>query len=146
MSSVAPSTDRNKQIARRLIEEAWSKGNLAILDELLSPTFTDHDPVTPDMGTGPNAVRKAIELYRAAFPDLSFTVEETLAEGDKVALRFTSRGTHKGELFGIRPTNRTVTVAGQIIAKLTNGKIVENWANWDALGMLRQLGANQLPK
>jgi steroid delta-isomerase-like uncharacterized protein len=134
------STDNNKGIVRRAIEEPW-KGSLDIVDELIGSDYVGHDPSMPEPLRGPEGVKEFISTYRDAYPDAQITVENQLAEGDLVATRWTGRGTHKGELMGIEPTGKQVTVSGLTLSRVQNGKIVEEFQNWDALGMMRQLGA-----
>jgi steroid delta-isomerase-like uncharacterized protein len=131
----------NKAVVRRYIEEVWNQRKLNVLDELIDPNYVEHDPASPDFGRGVNAARSAVNLYLAAFPDTNFTIEEMVAEGDRVVTRWTARATHKGELRGIAPTGRKVTVAGTTISRIAGGKIVEAHVNWDALGLFQQLGA-----
>ncbi len=94
----------------------------------------------PIRDTAPEGEKKRANLYRSAFPDLHFTVEEVIADGDKVVARYSARGTHKGELNGIAPTGKSTNVSGVTIARIANGKVAESWVNWDALGLMRQLG------
>jgi steroid delta-isomerase-like uncharacterized protein len=132
-------SETNKTVSRRLIEEAFNQGKYDVIDELVAPTFVNHDPLTGDT-KGPEGTREVIEGYRSAFPDLKVTIEDQLAERDLVATRWTAKGTHKGELLGIAPTGKEATVTGLTIDRIKDGKIVESWNNWDTLGMLRQLG------
>jgi steroid delta-isomerase-like uncharacterized protein len=131
----------NKQIARRLVEEIWSNRNLAAIDELLSPDYIGHDPTQPEPIRGPAGFREWVGVYLEAFPDGRVTIDEQIAEGDRVATRWTGRGTQTGELMGIAPTGKQVTVSGLTLSRFTGGKIVEEWEIYDALGMLVQLGA-----
>jgi len=133
-------SEQNKAIVRRLFEEVWNKGNLSVADELFTPNCTHHDPSTPDVGRGPESERKRVTLYRTAFPDLRLMVEDIIAEGDAVMARWSCRGTHKGDLSGIAPTGKQVTISGVSIARIAGGKIAESWINWDALGLMQQLG------
>jgi steroid delta-isomerase-like uncharacterized protein len=133
-------SEQNKAIVRRLFEEVWNKGNLSVADELFTPNYTHHDPSTPDVGPGPESEKKRATLYRTAFPDLRLTIEDIIAEGDAVMARWSCRGTHKGDLSGIAPTGKQFTISGVSIARLANGKMVEGWINWDALGLMQQLG------
>jgi steroid delta-isomerase-like uncharacterized protein len=133
-------TDDNKVVVRRAFEEVWNQRNLAVIDELVGPNWTHDDSNTPDFGRGPEAFRKAMNLYLTAFPDLKFTVTDMVAEGDKVVSRYTASGTHKGEFNGIPPTNKSFTVTGTFIDTVENGKLSGVQINWDALGLLRQLG------
>lgn len=129
----------NKTVSRRLTEEAFNQGKYDVIEEVVAPTFVNHDPATGDT-KGPEGTRELIEGYRTAFPDIKITIEEQIAEGDLVVTRWTGTGTHKGELMGIAPTGKGTTVTGVTIDKIKDGKIVESWNNWDTLGLLRQLG------
>ena len=133
-------SEQNKTNVRRLFEEVWNKGHVQVADELIAPTYTHHDSSTPDVGRGPEAEKKRVNLYRNAFPDIRFTVEDIITEGETVVARWSSRGTHKGELNGIAPTNKQFNITGVSIARFTNGKMFEGFVNWDALGLMQQLG------
>ena len=133
-------SEQNKTNVRRLFEEVWNKGHVAVTDELVAPTYTPHDSASPDLGRGPESEKKRVTLYRNAFPDIRFTVEDLLAEGETVVARWSCRGTHKGELYGIAPTNKQFNITGISIARFTNGKMFEGFVNWDALGLMQQLG------
>ena len=133
-------SDQNKTIVRRAFEEPW-KGNLDVVDELVASDYVGHDPASLEPLHGPEGVKEFISAYTAAFPDARITVEEQLAEGDRVATRWSGRGTHEGELMGVEPTGRQVTVSGLTISRLEGGKIVEEFQNWDTFGMLQQLDA-----
>jgi steroid delta-isomerase-like uncharacterized protein len=138
------STEENKAISRRSFEEAWNKGNLAVIDEVVAANYVGHDPAIPNL-RGPAGMRQLITMYRTAFPDIQFTIEDQAAEGDKVVTRWTARGSHQAELMGIAPTNKQATVTGIGIDRFVNGKIEESWGNWDTLGMLQQLGVVPTP-
>ncbi len=129
-----------KQIVRRLIEEPW-KGNMDVIDELIGSGYVGYDPSTPEPIRGPAGAKAQIQQYIDGFPDGRITVEDQIAEGDKVASRWTARGTQTGEVAGIAPTGKGVTVSGLTISRLENGMVVEEWTTWDTLGMLVQLGA-----
>ena len=133
-------SEGNKANVRRLFEEVWNKGYLPVADELFAPTYTHHDSSTPDVGRGPESEKKRATLYRTAFPDLRLTIEDIIAEGETVMARWSCRGTHKGDLSGIAPTGKQFTISGVSIARLANGKMAEGWINWDALGLMQQLG------
>ena len=134
------SSEQNKKIVRRAFEEPW-KGNLAVVDELVASDYIGHDPANPEPLRGPEGVKEFISTYRVAFPDARIIVEQQLAEGDLVATRWSARGTHEGELMGIGPTGKQVTVSGLTISRLESGKVVEEFQNWDTFGMMQQLGA-----
>jgi len=136
------STEQNKMLARHLFEEVWNSKNLAVLDEMVAPNFVFHNSVQTFYG--PEGFKQFATTYHTAFPEAHFTIEDTIAEGDTVVLRWIARGTHSGELLGIPPTGKQVTVSGITITLLSNGKSVESWGEFDALGMLQQIGA--IPK
>ncbi|HYY87259.1 MAG TPA: ester cyclase [Chloroflexota bacterium] len=133
------SPTENKALARRLYEE-FSAGNLTKLDQFLAPNVVNHNPA-PGEKPGIEGARQILGMFRAAFPDMRFTVEDQLAEGDKVATRLTVRGTHKGEAWGTPPTGKQVTVTLIDILRITNGKVTERWGNQDDLGLMQQIGA-----
>jgi len=133
------STEQNKALVRRFYEEVFNKKNLAEVNAFVDPQIVEHD-LPPGLLAGSEGTRQFIGMYLAAFPDLHLTAEDMIAEGDEVTARFTIRGTHRGELMGIPPTGRQVTVTGIQVMSIANGKIAENWVNFDALGMLHQLG------
>ncbi len=134
-------SDQNKAAARRYVEDVWNQGNLTVIDELVAPSATFHDASVPGgKFSGPQGVKQFVQIYRGAFPDVRLTINDLIADGDKVATRWTASGTHKGELMGIAPTGKRVTVTGCDIAQYQNGKVVEDWASYDMLGMLQQLG------
>ena len=129
-----------KLIVKRLIEEPW-KGNFDVIDEYVAPNYVGHDPAEPETIRGPAGVRANIDKYLAGFPGGTITVDDQIAEGDKVATRWTGRGTQTGEMAGIAPTGKDVTVSGITLSRLEGGQVVEEWTTWDTLGMLVQLGA-----
>ena len=129
----------NKATARRWFEVA-SRGDLDALGDVLTEDYHDHDPTNEQDVRGVDGARKEINMYRQAFPDFRFTVEDQLAEGDRVATRWTWQGTHSGEFMGAAPTGKEVKLTGMTIHRLRNGKIQEGWFNWDFLGELRQIG------
>jgi predicted ester cyclase len=133
--------EANKKASRRIIEEIFGAGKYELADEILDPKAIGHDPALPEPVKGPEGLKESARGYREAFPDLKLTVEEIVGEGDVVALRWTARGTHKADLFGIAPTGKQATVTGITIDKYSGGKLIESWTNWDTLGLLQQLGA-----
>ena len=140
------SEGENKAISRRADEELFNRGNLDVADELFAPDFVYHDPAGGEEWRGPESVKRYAAMLRAAFPDLHQAIEDQLAEGDKVAYRWTACGTHQGELMGIAPTGNQVTFTGISVARLADGKIEEIWENYDALGMMQQLGVVPSPE
>ena len=136
------STEDNKANDRRIIE-GLNQGNVNFSDELMVLNFVDHDASTTLQGL--EAFKQFVSAYLTAFPDLHFTIEDQIAEEDKTTLRYTARGTHRGDLMGIPPTGKQVTVTGIFITRWANGKAEESWLNFDALGMLQQLGVVPAP-
>jgi steroid delta-isomerase-like uncharacterized protein len=133
-------SEENKAIVRQQEEELFTQGNLDAADEVYAPDYVGHDPSNSEEVRGLEAAKRAASDYRQAFPDLRVTVEDLIAEGDRVAARLRFRGTHLGELDGIAPTGRRVDCTGIVISRIEEGKIAEDWANFDDLGMMRQLG------
>ena len=133
-------SEENKRISRSVVEEIFNRGNLDIVDEVVDPGYVGHDPASPEEIRGPEGLKQLAQGYRSAFPDIQVTVDEQLAEGDRVATRWSARGTHQGELFGIQPTGKQTTVTGLTIDRYSGGKIVESWDNWDTFGLMQQLG------
>jgi steroid delta-isomerase-like uncharacterized protein len=125
-------------LARRWFEDLFSRGDLDAAKEILHADFVDHLPREEERGF--EELRQYVIWYRAAFPDIRDTVEELVAEGDKVVVRWTSRGIHQGEFWGVAPTGRHVTFTGMRLFRIAEGKIAESWVNIDELGLLEQLG------
>ena len=132
----------NKAAARRLYEEAFGQGKTEVVDEVLRPDFVCHDP-NSETGEirGADTIKGEIEYFRQAVPDLFWRVEDQVAEGDKVTTRYTLGGTHQGEFFGVPGSGKRVEVSGINIDRFEGGKMVEEWASYDLLGGLRQIGA-----
>ena len=140
-----PSTEEvNKDVVRRLLEEPWS-GNLDAIGECVAPGYVGYDPTEPEPIRGPDSVRAGVVRWVGAFPGAMVTIENQVAEGDCVATRWIWRGVQTGEIAGIAPTGKEVTVAATTFSRLENGKVVEQWTSWDALGLLVQLGAVPTP-
>jgi steroid delta-isomerase-like uncharacterized protein len=133
-------SQNNTSTARRLVDGLWNNRDLKLADQILKSDFRNNDPATPDFGAGPEAYKKLFTLYTNAFPDLHFTVDDMIDAGDKVVVRWTSTGTHKGEFRGTAPTGKKFQVTGTTICRFSNGKIAEQWVTWDALGLMQQLG------
>ncbi|HEX9389045.1 MAG TPA: ester cyclase [Anaerolineales bacterium] len=132
------STAENKVFAYRILEEIFSQGNLSNMEELFSPEMVIHDPDKELRGL--EQVKQGIMRLRMAFPDLHYIAEDMIAEEDKVVIRFTGRGTHRGEFRGVPPTDKDMTYTGIMILRFVEKKAVEYWAVSDALGIYRQLG------
>jgi predicted SnoaL-like aldol condensation-catalyzing enzyme len=140
------SLEMNKNLARRFREELYNTGNLSVADEICASDYLQHvlDPLTPDFGRGPEAAKRTVAMYRGGFPDADCRIEEIIAQGDKVVARWTARGTQTGPLGPLGATGRRVEVTGMDILRISDGKIVESWCNWDTMGMLQQLGVAKL--
>jgi steroid delta-isomerase-like uncharacterized protein len=134
------SAEENKAIVRRFYEEIWNKGDMAAADELIATDIIDHDQDPETRVRGPESVKQLVSSVRTIFPDFHFVVEDEIAEGNKVAVRWTMRGTHKAEFMGIPATGKQVTGKGMHFWRVAGGKIVETWVNRDDLGMMQQLG------
>jgi steroid delta-isomerase-like uncharacterized protein len=131
--------EEHKTLVHRAVE-AFNRGNWDVVDRLFAPNYVDHDRSRVDLPPGPAGVKQAWTGFRAAFPDLHATIDDLVAEGDKVAVRGSFRGTHQGELMGIPPTGKPVTVTLIDVNRIENGRLAERWAEADMLGMLQQLG------
>lgn len=129
----------NKTNERRFFEEIWNKGNFAVAAELIAPEYVDHD--SNNSGIGPQSVVEEVSVFRNAFPDLRFAIEDVIAEGDTVVTRLTASGTQERDLPGIPATRKRVSISGIYITRYANGKAVEAWVKFDFLGLYRQLGA-----
>jgi SnoaL-like polyketide cyclase len=128
-----------KQNVRRLFEEAYGKGNTGIFDEVCDPSYRGHDPLAGDLDL--RQVKEQCKGYKTAFPDLKPTILSSYMDGECVVTQWRMSGTHQGSLMGIDPTGKRCTVDGITIMKFRGARIVEDWTQWDALGLMRQLGA-----
>jgi steroid delta-isomerase-like uncharacterized protein len=138
-------SEENKAVVRRfneLVEEYWRTGDADAFDEIVASDFVHHAPgLPPDL----EGMKQALPMFRAAFPDMRLTEEDVIAEGDQVVDRVTVRGTHEGELMGVPPSGNRVEFMETHISRIADGKIVERWGQWDALGMMQQVGAAPPP-
>jgi steroid delta-isomerase-like uncharacterized protein len=138
------SAEENKAIVHRLAEEVWNKGNIDAVYEIFATDFVGHIPGMPGIA-GSEGVKQFIMGLRTAFPDINWAVEDDIAEGDKIATRYTVSGTHQGDLMGIAPTGKKVMYTAISINRFASGKIVEFWGLADMLGMMQQLGVVPAP-
>ena len=138
------SAEENKATVRRFVDEVQSGGNIDAIDELCSPEFVNHS-APPGVPSNCDGVKLVTAMFRQAFPDSYFTVEEMVAEGDKVATRKTFHGTHQGEFMGIPPTGQQVSIGLIDIVRIADGQVVEHWSIGDNLGMMQQLGVIPQP-
>jgi steroid delta-isomerase-like uncharacterized protein len=139
------SAEENKDIVRRFWG-VWEEGNIDLVDELLAPDYVNRTPATPDQPTGPEGVKGVVSMFRSGMPDLRVVIEDMIADGDKVAVRYTLEGTHKGELFGVPPTTQRLSIKSIAIERVSDGKIREHWRVTDSLDMMQQLGVIPSPE
>ncbi len=130
--------DSSKDLVRRIYEEALNKRDLEVLDELVAENYIENDPL-PGQGTGRDGMKDRYRMLVQAL-DPQFTIEDVIAEGDRVAVRWSNSGSHVGELFGIPPTGRSFSIAGVDIYRLQGGTVVEHWDVVDMYGLMMQLG------
>jgi steroid delta-isomerase-like uncharacterized protein len=127
-------------ISKRVIEEAFNRGNLDVIDELTTEDFVGHDPLSGDQDR--DAAKASMSMYRSAFPDLHFAIEDAIEAGDKVVLRWTGEGTFENELMGLQPTGeRGQPISGITIDRFEGGRIAESWTSWDTLQLMKDIGA-----
>jgi steroid delta-isomerase-like uncharacterized protein len=136
-------SEQNKAFVRHIIEEVIGRGNFALVDEFVAADYVGHSP-SPEMNTR-EGHQQFFAYLRRAFPDLQITIEDQIAEGDKVVTRWTAHGTHRAEFAGVPPTGKRVVMNGIDIDRIANGKLVECWTKLDDLGLLQQLGAIPTP-
>lgn len=120
------------------MDEVWSRGELRVIDEIFAPGYRGHAP--PEHMRGPEDYKGLVARYRAALPDIRWTIEDLITQDDKVVVRWSTRWTHRGELAGAPPTGKKGTGMGISIFRIADGRIIEEWATWDALGFLQQIG------
>jgi steroid delta-isomerase-like uncharacterized protein len=133
-------TQNLKQRSREFIEDVWNAGNFDRIDEFVGPDFVLRDPLLGEV-RGADQLREFVQTYRRAFPDLRFSVEDEIAEGNTVVTRWISTGTHRGDLLGIAPSNQSTRTDGVTIQRYDEqGRGSEAWVNWDALGLMREIG------
>ena len=133
------SIEENKAVVLRWFAEL-DRGNLDIVDELIAPDYVDHNPALPNLPAGREGVRQYVRILKAAFPDAAHTIDDIIAEGDKVMTRVTARGTFLGECIGYQPNGNVVEISGLAVHRIENGRLVEHWAHADIAGFMHQLG------
>ena len=129
---------------RRFMEEVFNKGNMKAADEFMSVDIVEHDPF-PGQGPGLQGFKQGMAAFRQAFPDLRVGIDDVLADGEKVVIRSTMKGTHKGTFMNMPPTGKQISVEGIDIVRISGGKIVEHWGLTDIFTMMQQLGAIPTP-
>ena len=133
--------DQNKEIARRFYEECWNQAKLERVDQYISKDCRYHDPVFPSLTSGVDNLKRHITMCRTAFPDLRFSLDDMIAERDEVVVHWTAHGTQEGPFLGVAATRKIASVTGTSIYRLKNQKVVEQFADWNLLTLLEQLGA-----
>ena len=139
------STEQNKALARRIMEEVINQGNASLADELFAPDFVEHEELPPGIPSGIEAVKTLFTMFRGAFPDFQVKVDDLIAEGDKVVVRSTWSGTHKGEFMGIPASGKRVSFGVYDTIRMADGKVVEHWGQMDNMGLMQQIGAIPAP-
>ena len=139
------SAEENKEIVRRFWG-VWEDGNIGLVDELVGSDYVNHSPGMPDQPEGPEGIKAVVNMFRGGMPDLRVVIEDVIAEGEKVMMRYRIEGTHEGELFGVPPTGRRVSIESITVERVSGGKIREHWRVTDTLDMMQQLGAIPAPE
>jgi steroid delta-isomerase-like uncharacterized protein len=127
------------------VEEVFNQGNIRAADEVISPDFVEREELPPGMPSGREGVKQMTVMFRSAFQDFKVTIDDVIAEGDRVVLRTTWSGTHRGEFMGIPPTGKRVSFGVIDIIRIAEGKFVEHWGQMDSMGLMQQLGAAPTP-
>ena len=133
-----------REVIRRLYQEFWNEKNIEVIDQLVSQSHALSSPSMSGPTAGPAGYKKEFAAFVAGFPDLRFTVEDTICEKDTIAVSWTLTGTHKGKFLGIAPTNKQVSLSGITIHKIVDGKILDSQGIWDAISLFQQFGV-ELP-
>jgi steroid delta-isomerase-like uncharacterized protein len=135
------SVEQNKALFRRFVEEVFNKGDISAVNELLTPDFVEREELPPGMPRDREGIKQMTMMFRGAFPDFNVTIDDMIAEGDKLVVRTTWNGTQKGEFMGIPPSGKRVSFGVIDIIRISGGKFVEHWGLMDSSAMMQQLGA-----
>jgi steroid delta-isomerase-like uncharacterized protein len=135
------STEQNKQLFRQFIEQVFNQGNVSVIDELLAPDFVEREELPPGLPRDREGVRQMTLMLRSAFPDFKATIEDMVAEGDKLVVRMTWSGTQNGEFMGMPPSGKRMSIGVIDIVRMSGGKFAEHWGLMDSSAMMQQLGA-----
>ena len=139
------STEQNKAMARQMIEDVFNRGDMSRFDEYLAPDFVEREELPPGLPGGREGVQQLIAILHSAFPDFRATIDDLVAEGDRVVVRHTWTGTHRGEFMGVPPTGKSVSFGVIDILRIAGGKVVEHWGLMDSMSLMQQLGASPPP-
>ena len=137
--------EQNKALIVRFVEELFNRGNMGIVGEIFAPDFIEREQLPPGIPNDREGVKVLTTMLRSAFPDFKATIDDILAEGDKVVIRMTWSGTQKGEFMGVPATDKRVSFGVIDIIRITNGKLVEHWGQMDSMSLMQQLGAIPAP-
>lgn len=140
------STEQNKALFRRFMDEVFNRGNIGLVDELVVADFAEHEELPPGMPPGREGLKALVAAFRKAFPDFNVTLDDVLAEGDKVVVRSTWSGTQQGEFMGIAPTGKRVSFEVIDIVRIAGGKVQEHWGQMDNMLLMQQLGLAPVPE
>lgn len=131
--------------ARLMVQEVWSRGDLDLIDDLVTEDYVQYDAALPEPVSGPEALKETVAMFREGTPDLTKTIEETIVDGETIVIPYTATGTHKGEILGVPPTGNEIEVEGILIYRVEDGRLAEGTDLWDAFGLLRQIEAISMP-
>lgn len=140
------SIEQNKTLARRMVEEIFNQGNTNLVDELFAPDYVEREELPPGMPRDREAVKLLIPMMHSAFPDFKATINDLIAEGDKMVLHMTWTGIQKGEWMGIPPTGNSISIGVIDIFRMSEGKFAEHWGLMDSMAMMQQLGVMSAPE
>jgi steroid delta-isomerase-like uncharacterized protein len=138
-------TEQNKALMRRFVEEIFNRGNLNRLEEFMAPNFVEHEELPPGVPRDREGVKQLTLTLRSAFPDFKATIDDAIAEGDKLVVRQTWTGTHKGDFMGVPPSGKKVSFGVIDILQFSDGKILAHWGMIDNMGLMQQIGAIPAP-
>jgi steroid delta-isomerase-like uncharacterized protein len=136
--------EEGNALINRFYDEGWNANNLDVYDELVTEDFVDHQAI-PGLPPGREGFKMLNSMFRSAMPDVWVTVDDIITDGDRVAARWTSTGTHQGDLFGIPPTGNAVKITATVVYRTEDGRLAEGWINRDDFGLMRQLGVIPTP-
>ena len=139
------SVEQDKALVLRFVEEIFNRGNMSVVDELFAPDFVEHEELPAGIPNDREGVIQLTTMLRSAFPDFKATIDDIIAEGNKVVIRMTWRGTQKGEFMGVPPSGKSVAVGVIDIIRIADGQFVEHWGQMDSMGMMQQLGVIPAP-